>query len=265
MATPSIRHILGTDIAKWIQRNAKEKLTRRAQACAVNALNFLIRAEKIAKISTNVSYFCATHATEEAVASFVSACKTVCYPEAKDINLHDHKHKATVSAFAQFISGHVQTVGLHVELEATEDVLTARVKDGDGFRTYPLGLHLFSFNEDRQSDGHIDAFEGFSGLFDSTKKMHAHIEERSSFRDSALYATDNGFNQMSADSLLLQLQDHALLTLGLIWAAIDVVHHRQREPFVVQVLGAVNEVTKGFKAKAQGKNAGSNEPGSAVC
>ncbi|RVM19648.1 hypothetical protein [Sinorhizobium meliloti] len=82
MSTPSIRQILGSDIARWIQRNAKDKLSHRAQACAVNAVNFLVRAENIAEISTNVSYFCATHATEEAVASFISASKASRYTEA---------------------------------------------------------------------------------------------------------------------------------------------------------------------------------------
>ncbi|MDX0855178.1 hypothetical protein GOL78_12430 [Sinorhizobium medicae] len=259
MPTPSIRQILGSDIARWIQRNAKDKLSHRAQACAANAVNFLVRAENIAEISTNVSYFCATHATEEAVASFISASKASRYTEAKAVNLHDHKHKATVSAFAQFISAHAQDVGLRIALEPNDDVLLARVIGESGLGIYPLGMHLFSFNEDRQSGAHVDAFEGFASLFDNPTKMYAHIEERSSFRDRALYATDQGINQISEKSLSLLLRDHAFLTLGLIWAAIDVGQQDQREPFVVQVIGAINEVTRGFKAKPTEKVCGSDE------
>ncbi|MCQ1774495.1 hypothetical protein NOI24_24625 [Neorhizobium galegae] len=249
---PSIRPILEHEIAHWLQRRAAADLKGRALACAVNARNFLVRAEKIAKDSTIVSYFCATHATEEAVAAFVSACKSSGYPEATAINLHDHKEKATVSAFAQFISGHLHDAGLSVAHESAEDALVARLHNGDAVRYYPLGLHLFTFNEDSQNETHIDAFEGFSALFGSPEDMRRQIVNRSTFRDKALYASKGGAPAMSEDILALQLQDHAFLTLGLIWAAIDVVNHRQREPFVIQVLCAINEVNAGFKSKPPG-------------
>lgn len=41
--------------------------------------------------------FCALHAEEEAIASFVSALKaTECGGDAKAINLHCHRHKSVV-------------------------------------------------------------------------------------------------------------------------------------------------------------------------
>ncbi|MGN7735306.1 hypothetical protein [Ensifer sp. 22564] len=183
------------------------------------------------------------------MAAFVSACKSAGYPEAKAINLHDHKDKATVSAFAQFISGHAHDVGLSIAHQPDEDVLVARVREGDAVQYYPLGLHLFTFNEDRQSDTHIPALEGFASLFGSPEDMRRHIVTRQTFRDRALYASKSGAPAMSESALALQLQDHAFLTLGLIWAAIDVVNHKQREPFVIQILGAINEVNAGFRTK----------------
>jgi len=253
-STPSIRPILEHDIAYWLQRRAATDLKGRALACAVNARNFLVRAEKIAGISTIVSYFCATHATEEAVAAFISACKSNGYPEAKAINLHDHKAKATVSAFAQFISGHAHDVGLSIAHEPKEDALVARVRDGQTVQYYPLGLHLFTFNEKRQSDTHVQAFEGFSAIFGSPEDMRRHIVARSMFRDRALYASKGGAPAISESTLALQLQDHAFLTLGLIWAAVDVVNHKRREPFIIQILGAINEVNAGFKPKPSDPN-----------
>ena len=250
--TPSIRPILEHEIAHWLQRRAAADLKGRALACSINARNFLVRAEKIAKDSTIVSYFCATHATEEAVAAFVSACKSAGYPEAKAINLHDHKNKASVSAFAQFISGHLHDTGLSIAHRPDDDVLVARIPDGDEIQYFPLGLHLFTFNEDRQSETHKNAFEGFSSLFGSPEDMRRHIVTRSTFRDRALYASKGGAPAMSIDVLARQLQDHTFLTLGLIWAAIDVVSHREREPFVIQVLGAINEVNAGFRPKPSG-------------
>lgn len=250
MTTAPIRHILGSDIARWIQKTAKDKLTKRAQACAVNAINYLVRAERIAAISTNVSFFCATHATEEAVASFVSACKAAGYDDAKEINLHDHKHKAAVSTFAQLISRHAHEVGLHIAYKPDDNILVARVPTDAGVQYGPLGMYLFSFNEDPENLSHANAFQSLLGLFNDAAEMHSHIRERSGFRDHALYATDEGVNQLSEESLALLLQDHALLTLGLVWAAIDVGRHERREPFLLQVLSAINQVTSGFKSKA---------------
>lgn len=250
MTTDPIRQILGSDIARWIQKAARDRLTKRARACAVNAINYLVRAEKIAAISTNVSFFCATHATEEAVASFVSACKAAGYDDAKDINLHDHKHKAAVSTFAQLISRHAHEVGLHIAHKPADNILVARVPTDAGVQYGPLGMYLFSFNEDPENLYHANAFQSLSSIFNDTREMHSHIRERSGFRDHALYATDEGVNQLSEESLALLLQDHAFLTLGLVWAAIDVGQHERREPFLLQVLGAINQVISGFKGKA---------------
>jgi hypothetical protein len=250
MTVVPIRQILGSDIARWIQKTAEERLTKRAQACAINAINYLVRAEKIAEISTNVSFFCATHATEEAVASFVSACKAAGYDDAKQINLHDHKHKAAVSTFAQLISGHAHEVELHIAHTPDQNILVARVPTDAGVQYGPLGMYLFSFNDDPENLSDTNAFLSLSNLFDNPEQMHSHIRERSGFRDHALYATDEGVNQLAERSLALLLQDHAFLTLGLVWAAIDVGQHERREPFLLQVLGAINRVTSGFKSKA---------------
>ena len=255
MTTGPIRQILGSDITRWIQKTANDRLTKRARACAVNAINYLVRAEKIAPISTNVSFFCATHATEEAVASFVSACKAAGYDDAKEINLHDHKHKAAVSTFAQLISGHTHEVGLHIAHKPDDNILVARLPTDTGVQYGPLGMYLFSFNEDPENLSHANAFQSLSSLFNDTAAMHSHIRERSGFRDHALYATDEGVNQLSEESLALLLQDHAYLTLGLVWAAIDVGQHERREPFLLQVLGAINQVTSGFKSKAASASA----------
>jgi len=249
MTMGPIRQILGSDIARWIQRTAEVRLTKRAQACAVNAINYLVRAEKTAEISTNVSFFCATHATEEAVASFVSACKAAGYDDAKEINLHDHKHKAAVSTFAELISRHAHEVGIRIAHKPDDNILVASVPTDAGVKYGPLGMYLFSFNEDPENLSPANAFHSFSNLFENPAEMHSHIRERSGFRDHALYATDEGVNQISEKSHALLLQDHAFLTLGLVWAAIDVGQHERREPFLLQVLGAINQVTTGFKSK----------------
>ncbi|CAN7587325.1 hypothetical protein [Pararhizobium sp. LjRoot238] len=72
--------------------------------------------------------------------------------------------------------------------------------------------------------------------------MVERVHERAGFRDKALYAGDDGGPALSRQQLDDGLREHTLLTLGLIWAAMDVTSHKEPEPFIVQVLGAISAV-----------------------
>jgi len=107
-----IKSLLDHPVAEWVGRMAIERLSGKARACAVNARNHLVRAQMIVGISTTVSYFCATHATEEAVAAFIASAKNHGYRKlAGNVNVHDHAQKAVVSAYAQLVSGLAEDAG----------------------------------------------------------------------------------------------------------------------------------------------------------
>ncbi|MGI2036301.1 hypothetical protein ACRQ1B_28400 [Rhizobium panacihumi] len=230
-------------IADWISRKVYDRLSGRALACAVNARNHLVRAQKIADISETISFFCATHATEGAVACFVAAAKASRYPDlAKKINVRDHAQKIVLASYVQIIADQFDGAGLSVGHDPGDDTLLARVRKDEGDKIYPLGLHLFSFNEDCEDPSHAAAHEAFMSRFPNPIEMVGYIYGRASDRDNALYAKDGGAPALSRERLDVGLKEHTLLTLGLIWAAIDVTYHEEPEPFVVQVLGAVEEV-----------------------
>lgn len=255
-----VKALLDHPVAGYIERMAFERLSGKALACAVNARNHLVRAQKIADISTTVSYFCATHATEEAVAAFIASAKRHGYRKlAGRVNVRDHAQKAVVSAYAQLISGLAEDIGVAIAHEPSADDLLIRITSESGTAFDKLSLGLFSFNEDHQDITSDSAHFAFSRMFNNTEAMVARVVERAGFREKALYAQDGGAPDMSREQLDTNLREHTLLTLGLIWAAIDVTLHENPKPFVVQTLDAISRVIAQVKPPKICKHCG--EPG----
>ncbi|MBY3031168.1 hypothetical protein HF265_19080 [Rhizobium leguminosarum] len=145
-----VKAIIDHPVADWVYRRANERLSGRALSCAVNARNHLVRAQRIADegISNTIAYFCATHATEEAVAAFITSAKEHGYRKlAGKVNIRDHAQKAVVAAYVQIIAGYAQDMKLAVAHHSESDDVIARVLIGYADKVYPLGLRLFSFNE----------------------------------------------------------------------------------------------------------------------
>ena len=245
--------ILGSKITKHIYTEAIKRLDGRALACANNAIRFLVKADQLADVAETVSYFCVTHATEEAVACVVAAAKDFNYKnEASKINPRDHFHKATVAQFAQMASGLAEDVCLEIALhqEKTDRLLFKARPDGAVSPIYGiLSLPLFSFNPDASDPDGSAAFERFSSLFSDEEKMVRHIKARANYRNDALYAKDGGTPAMTKEALFIQLHEHTLITIGLIWAALDMSYHDEKEPFVLQILSAITRVCDRFKNK----------------
>ncbi|MBY3238685.1 hypothetical protein HFO17_29850 [Rhizobium laguerreae] len=240
-----VKAIIDHPVADWVYRRANERLSGRALSCAVNARNHLVRAQRIADegISNTIAYFCATHATEEAVAAFITSAKEHGYRKlAGKVNIRDHAQKAVVAAYVQIIAGYAQDMKLAVTHHSESDDVIARVHIGYADKVYPLGLRLFSFNENGGDPSPEAAFEAFSSLFPSTDEMVERVHKRANFRDQALYAGDEGGPALTRKQLDEGLREHTFLTLGLIWAAMDVTGHTNQEPFVVQTLGAISSV-----------------------
>lgn len=240
-----VKAIIDHPVAEWVYRRSRKRLSGRALSCAVNAQNHLVRAQRIADhgISNTIAYFCATHATEEAVAAFIASAKEYGYRKlAGKVNIRDHAQKAVVATYVQIIAGYVQDMKLTVSHHAETDDVMATVRIGDADAVYPLSLRLFSFNENGEDSSSEAAFKAFTGLFPSTEEMVERVHKRANFRDQALYAGDEGGPALTRKQLNEGLREHTFLTLGLIWAAMDVASHTEQEPFVVQTLGAVASV-----------------------
>lgn len=243
MNTP-VRDILGSQITQKIYDDAGKRLTGKAQACANNAIRFLVHAQNTAEVSETVSYFCVTHAVEEAVACFISAAKNYGYSEANRINPKDHGHKATVAQFAQVVAGRSMDVKLQIAVsEKTPRLLFRATPEGSEDTVQGvLSLATLRFNEDMEDPDGTAAFTSFTDFFGDEASMIKHIYQRANFRNDALYAQNGGAPKMEVDSLLVQLKENSLLAVGLIWAAIDMSYHEKRHSEVLQLLDAITRV-----------------------
>jgi hypothetical protein len=242
--------ILGHRITKFIHAEAGERLTGRAHAAANNAVRFLVKADSIADIAETVSYFCATHATEEAAACVIAAAKQYGYrEEASKINPRDHLHKATVAAFAHMAQRVAQDARLAFSMhEPTKCLVLRAYPNAPEEPVYgKLSMPVFSFNADANNPDGTAAFERFVGLFSDEEAMVEHIKARANFRNEALYAQDKGVPTMTRRNLYVQLREHTRITMGLIWAAVDISYHDRREPFILQLLTAISSTCERVK------------------
>jgi len=227
--------VFGHEISQWIieQANALEK--SRTKYCCINALNFLKWGCEIIEISPVVATFCALNATEESVAAFISAAKRHGHPDqAKKIDLHNHKSKALVSIFAARCSSLAKRGNLAIAVAPDRKSLAYRIPCKDRYQYGPLHLSLLRLSSDADKSGEDTILK--VGENPEPEELLREIEKVAEARNNLLYATNKGvtpgFKNPEA-SLLREIK----LSLGLIWAAVDICknpeHHR---PFVEQLL-----------------------------
>lgn len=234
---------LDHELASWIIEKIGE-LEGRSKFCAHNAIRFLHWANETIETSHIVSSFCAMHATEEAVAAFISAAKAYGHGEfAKKINLHDHLSKALVSILAQRISILASKGKLAVAVHMSGDHLALRIPKGkDG---YHFGhLHLSSFRIGQSTERDIKEHT-LLGDLPPLEELRKEVAKGADMRNKLLYASNKGFPSEDIDAEA-SLKRETQLSLGLIWAAVDLRYeHDQEVPFVRDILeqmAAFNEL-----------------------
>lgn len=150
-----IKSILHGEMAKTIVLNILE-LEGRSNSCAQNAIKYLQCADYNARDFTSAASFCATHATEEAVVSFLWAVKQ--YSEhkviAKKISPKDHKQKALVSIYAARLWDFLADYRMQVAKPHDSNSFYFRMLESDGNYTEPKEFHLncLHFSEDTKTE-----------------------------------------------------------------------------------------------------------------
>lgn len=244
---PFIAQLLEAPVSIWINKKSEQRLTGRSLHCAKNAWNFLIRAENIAELHPTVAFFCATHAVEEAVASFISAAKSRGYESAKAINIRDHLHKAVVHEFARMVADDAGDARIAFTLKEDKDALYVRVAHDGVNKYHELWVGLISYNREHDNQDPANAESSFVSRFPSESEMVKKIRARADYRNNALYASNSGVPSMAKEKLALQLHQHAVVTLGLLWAAGDMSIREKDVSFIKQILEAAERVTLRLK------------------
>jgi hypothetical protein len=242
-------NILLSDPARWINSKISE-LPDEAKFRAFNSIRFLNWANTIYNIELPIpACYCALHATEEAVAAFISSAKMSGYgDDAKSINIRDHQAKATVSLIAQKISILLQHYNPAIAVDPKSGILAARFTQNGEHVYRTASLNLVHFLDARN---HIasDFFAELVKMFGDIQELKRKITQGQEGRNAIFYASNKGipagFNEPEKT-----IERECKLSLGLIWASID-IHQSKGEllPFVVQAFRTANRTLEELKKK----------------
>lgn len=233
----SSTEILNAEISQWII-NKIEKLDERAKYSSFNSIRFLNWSTTSFNASPIVASFCAMHATEEAVAAFISAAHTQNHKTHENkINWRNHKGKALVSIFAQRISLLLAQGNLSIAIHPSQDVLAYRAPADDGYHYGALHLSSFSLSND---DGEASGIPlGDTPSLDDVATEATRIAK---LRNDLLYATETGY-PTGFDNPEYEVARNTALSIGLIWAAVDMYMHPDHNRLIVdQILSGMADV-----------------------
>jgi len=238
--------LLESEAAQWIVGQI-DNLPNRAKFRAFNSLRSLQWASRIYDAGMPIpACFCALHATEEAVASFVSCAKVSGYSAAKQINIHDHRAKSVVSLMAQKVSEMMAEFKLAVAVDKKTDTLALRFMIEGVAHYRNASASVFHFR-DEQENFLTDFYEELVGTFENIDALRNAVERGQIARNEIFYASSNGYPSgfvYPEASLKRECQ----ISIGLIWAALDVDANKSKLiPLIQQSIQTTNLVIAQFQ------------------
>jgi hypothetical protein len=245
----AIEDIMRLDTAKWIGEKIAE-LPDRSKFRAYSAIRSLQWSSRNfhADMPIPAAYF-ALHATEEAVAAFLSSAKECGYGNDARINLKDHMAKATISLLAQKVSNFIAEYEPAVAVAPENDALIARFAVDGTVRYGEASTNLFHFTDGTHGNRKADFLEELVASFGDIRALKQAVIEAQEVRNGIFYATSTGLPTGFLDPEA-SLRRECKLTLGLIWAAIDIKRNRgQPIPFIAQALRTANLVIDAMRSK----------------
>lgn len=240
--------IMKNDAAGWINKEIG-RLPDRAKYRACNSLRSLEWANRIYEAGLPIpACYCALHATEEAVAAFVSAAKEGGYGDDAKINIKDHRAKATVSLMAQKISNFISQFDVALAVNPKTDKLIARytVEGLTYYADASAELLHFKYADSTVADDFLDKVLSSYGSVGELKEA---VLRGTIARNKIFYADSSGMPSGFLDPEV-SLEREAGLTLGLLWAALDISDSKGKViPLYKQALKTTNLVINEISQK----------------
>ena len=190
--------------------------------------------------------YCALHATEEAVAAFISCAKELDYGDDAKINIRDHQAKATVSLIVQIIVKALRPLNLAIAFDPKSDAIIARY-DLKGEQVYaPAKAELLCFLADEHS-AVVDFFDYAIQSFGGVTNLTNEVKRGQDIRNKIFYASNDGVPTGFIDPVKC-FERECQVSLSLIWACIDMSrNNRIKIPIISQALRTANIVIKELK------------------
>lgn len=234
------------EAASWIGDKI-DVLEGRAKFCAFNALRYLRWADETFSVSPLVANFNGLHATEEAVASFISAgVQFGTRVNASKIKLREHKTKALVSILAQRFLGSIDGRRVRFAVSPNHKNLIFELPISEPVWRGEFHLsHLKLLDDEEDAKGNwqrLGASPPLDDIFDEMQKV-------SKARNALLYASEGGVPTGFVEPEEALIRD-AKLTFGLVWAAVDLHMDPERDSdFLNSFLEQIVELQKEGKAR----------------
>ena len=243
-----IDKIMQTPEAKWVDHQIAH-LPDRVKFRAASALRSLKWSSQIYDLGLAIpaSYF-ALHATEEAVAAFVTCAKVHGYGDDANINLRDHRQKSVVSLLVQNVGSLLEQFKLGVALHPKSGKIAVRYlhESNVAHAEASTGLINVVNSEGEFTPDFYDQIQRQLGDVEVIKNEVTRIQEG---RNHILYASKKGLPTGFLDPEG-QLRRECMLTLALVWVCIDIKEHGgERIPFIQQALRTANIVISDLESK----------------
>ncbi len=244
-----IRTLFAHDATQWVLRNI-DTLPKRARFRAYNAIRNLEWADTAFEAAIPIpATYCALHATEEAVAAFVSCAKECGYGDDAKINIRDHEAKAAVSLLTQAVINALQGVSPAVAYHEEKDVVAARLSfDGEhSFGPASLGMvEFFDGPEKTKTAEHLT--DVLHKQFKDQTALRHEVRRIQTARNAIFYANEKGvptgFHEPQET-----LERECKIVLALVWGAIDLYDKKSYKlPLVVQALRTATLLIEDLKA-----------------
>lgn len=214
-----IDNIMANDIALWIQKRIHD-LPEKARYRAFSAIQALDWANRIYSINLPIpASYSALHAVEEAVSAFVCCTQSYEYKHS-NIDIKDHRQKATISFLCTFIVNSLIEYELGIAHMQEKDILALKIAVNGQPEYSQASLKRFTYGDNHKTpydDFKLDLIEKFGDIGSIQQK----IKDYKNHRNNILYSTDTGIPTgfLDAKSEIIKLTK---TTLGIIWACVDV-------------------------------------------
>lgn len=225
--------------------NYIEKLTGHIRHAAINALEHLVKAQKIVEIDPEMAAFRAFTAEEEAATALFLTLKKLGYKNSERIRHRDHRFKAGLHPFITAVYHQIYELSLFSAIKLVwektpsgehERRLQLALKEKDSglyiVPEPPLNFQVSTLDGPTYFEKKID--ELCKGV--GKEKALEHIEEIANIRNRLLYAGDSGCWRLNEERLSQDIEGCKSRTL-LILRILCLIHpYKDQSPFVQQCL-----------------------------
>lgn len=215
--------MMQNDIAKWIQKRIHD-LPETVRYRAFSAIRALDWSNRIFDIGLDIpASYNALHAVEEAVSAFVCCAKEYEY-ENSNIDIKNHREKATISFLCTFIVNSLIEYELGIAHMKEKDIIALKIVVNGEKEFSQASLKRFTYGDDHKTP-YDDYKDDLIKKFGSIQTIKERIDEYKTARNKIFYATDKGLapSFKNPKDEIIKLTK---TTLGIIWACIDIYDNK---------------------------------------